>query len=205
MNHAIADFLAVIDFDEASPGYGQVINMVPLPAPGATFNEPHHMHLSVDGKILGCGGLLSVLSGQPGIFFFDMSDPRKPRFLFSTSDKFSSITDDFFPLPQGGFLITQMGSANGDAPGRVVEFDRQAPPGRLVAPVAPDRRVQPARHFRPARVEPDDDERLHPARLDPERRPGPSCPAQHDPGLGFQAAHDPENDPRHPKRWARWT
>jgi DNA-binding beta-propeller fold protein YncE len=125
VDHEIADFLAVIDFDEDSPGYGTVINTVPLPAPGATFNEPHHMHLSVDGSILGCGGLLSVLSGQPGIFFFDMSNPRKPRFLFSTSDKFSSITDDFFPLPQGGFLITQMGSANGDSPGRVVEFDRK--------------------------------------------------------------------------------
>ena len=125
VDHEIADFLAVIDFDEDSPGYGRVINMVPLPGPGATFNEPHHMHLSVDGSILGCGGLLSVLSGQPGIFFFDTSNPRKPRFLFSTSDKFSSITDDFFPLPDGGFLITQMGSADGDAPGRVVEFDRK--------------------------------------------------------------------------------
>jgi hypothetical protein len=124
VDHEIADFLAVIDFDEDSPGYGRVINTVPLPGPGATFNEPHHMHLSADGSILGCGGLLSVLSGQPGIFFFDMSNPLKPRFLFSTSDKFSSITDDFFPLAQGGFLITQMGSANGDAPGRVVEFDR---------------------------------------------------------------------------------
>jgi selenium-binding protein 1 len=123
VNHAVADFLAVIDFDRDSPGYGRVINMVPLPAPGATFNEPHHMHLSADGKILGCGGLLSVLSGQPGIFFFDMSNPRSPRFLFSTADKFSSITDDFFPLPGGGFLITQMGSASGDEPGRVVEFD----------------------------------------------------------------------------------
>ena len=122
-NHNIADFLAVIDFDESSPGYGQVVNTVRLPARGGTFNEPHHMHLSADGKILGCGGLLSVLSGQPGIFFFDTSDPRKPRFLFSTSDKVSSITDDFFPMPQGGFLITQMGSANGGAPGRVVEFD----------------------------------------------------------------------------------
>src|SRR4051812_33843413 len=49
LNHAIADFLAVIDFDENSPGYGRVINTVPLPSPGATFNEPHHMHLSVDG------------------------------------------------------------------------------------------------------------------------------------------------------------
>ncbi len=125
VNHAVADFLAVIDFDEDSPGYGRIINTVPLPAPGGTFNEPHHMHLSTDGSILGCGGLLSVLSGQPGIFFFDMSNPRRPRFLFSTSDEFSSITDDFFPLPQGGFLITQMGSANGDAPGRVVEFDRK--------------------------------------------------------------------------------
>ena len=110
VDHAIADFLAVIDFDEDSPGYGQVINMVPVQARGraASSNEPHHMHLSVDGKYLGCGGLLSVLSGQPGIFFFDTSIPRMPRFLFSTSDKFSSITDDFFPLPQGGFLITQM-------------------------------------------------------------------------------------------------
>ncbi len=123
VNHRIADFLAVIDFDEASPGYGRVVNMVRLPARGGTLNEPHHMHLSVDRKILGCGGLLSVLSDQPGIFFFDTSDPRNPRFLFSTSDKVSSITDDFFPMPQGGFLITQMGSANGGAPGRVVEFD----------------------------------------------------------------------------------
>lgn len=124
VNHDVADFLAVIDFDADSPGYGRVVNMVQLPGPGASFNEPHHMHLSADGNILGCGGLLSVLSGQPGIFFFDTSNPREPRFLFSTSDTLSSITDDFYPLPQGGFLVSQMGSANGDAPGRIVEFDR---------------------------------------------------------------------------------
>jgi selenium-binding protein 1 len=125
VDHSIPDFLAVIDFDEESPGYGRVINTVPLPGPGATFNEPHHIHLSADGKVLGCGGLLSVLSGQPGIFFFDVSNPRRPRLLFSTADPNSSITDDFLPLSGGGFLVTQMGSANGDAPGRVVEFDRR--------------------------------------------------------------------------------
>jgi selenium-binding protein 1 len=125
VNHEIADFLAVIDFDENSPGYGRVINVVPLPGPGASFNEPHHMHLSADGNILGCGGLLSVLSGQPGIFFFDTSNPRRPRFLFAASDRFSSITDDFYPLPHGGFLITQMGAADGGSPGRVVEYDRR--------------------------------------------------------------------------------
>jgi selenium-binding protein 1 len=81
------------------------------------------MHLSADRKVLACGGLLSVLSGQPGIFFFDTTRPRSPRFLFSSADPNSSITDDFYPLPTGGFLVTQMGSADGGAPGRVVEFD----------------------------------------------------------------------------------
>jgi selenium-binding protein 1 len=34
----------------------------------------------------------------------------------------SSITDDFQPLPEGGFLVTMMGGAHGNAPGRVVEL-----------------------------------------------------------------------------------
>src|SRR5262249_55815936 len=42
VDHSVPDFLAVIDFDEDWPGYGRVINTVPLPGPGATFNEPHH-------------------------------------------------------------------------------------------------------------------------------------------------------------------
>src|SRR5215470_14638744 len=66
-----ADSLVVVDFDEDSRNYGKVIRVVPLPAPGNTGNEPHHMHLSADKRILGCGGLLSLLKGQNGIFFFD--------------------------------------------------------------------------------------------------------------------------------------
>ena len=124
------DFLAVIDFNESSANYGKVLRTIPLPPPGNVGNEPHHCHLSVDKNILACGGLLSVLSGQNGIFFFDVSDARKPEFLFSTRAPSSSITDDFLPLPGGGFLVTQMGSATGDAPGRVAEFDRHL---RLVA------------------------------------------------------------------------
>jgi hypothetical protein len=123
VDHIVSDFLVVIDFDEDSPGYGKAINVVPLPGRGSTFNEPHHMHFSADKKVLACGGLLSVLSGQPGIFFFDVTHPRRPRFLFSSADPNSSITDDFLPLPNGGFLVTQMGSSDGGAPGRVVEFD----------------------------------------------------------------------------------
>ena len=63
------DFLAVIDFDEQSPKYGEVINVVPLPPPGNTGNEPHHCHLNSTKTILGCGGLLSLLKNQNGIFF----------------------------------------------------------------------------------------------------------------------------------------
>jgi 56kDa selenium binding protein (SBP56) len=119
------DFLAVIDFDERSKDYGKVVKTVPLPSPGNIGNEPHHCHLSADKNILGCGGLLSVLRRQHGIFFFDVSRPRSPKFLGATSAPNSSITDDFLPLRTGGFLVTQMGSASGGAPGRVAEFDHR--------------------------------------------------------------------------------
>src|SRR4051812_37021298 len=91
--------------------------------PGNIGNEPHHCHLNSTKTVLGCGGLLSLLKGQNGIFFFDVTDAKKPRFMFSTKAVESSMTDDFLPLENGGFLITQMGSATGMAPGRVAEFD----------------------------------------------------------------------------------
>ena len=121
--HVAPDFLAVIDFDEQSSRYGKVINVVPVPPPGNTGNEPHHCHLNSNKTILGCGGLLSLLKGQNGIFFFNVADAKKPRFMFSAKAVESSMTDDFLPLENGGFLITQMGSANGMAPGRIAEFD----------------------------------------------------------------------------------
>jgi len=117
------DFLAVINVDEDSDGYGKVLGTVPVPPPGNVGNEPHHCHLSADKNILACGGLLSLLRGQNSIFFFDVSRPRDPKFLFSTSAPQSSITDDFLPSDNGGFLVTQMGSASGGAPGRLAEFD----------------------------------------------------------------------------------
>jgi 56kDa selenium binding protein (SBP56) len=117
------DFLAVIDFNEESRNYGRVLKTVPIPPPGNIGNEAHHCHLNADETILGCGGLLSLLKGQNSIFFFNVQNPNDPRFLFSTNASQSSITDDFLPLANGGFLVTQMGSASGGAPGRVAEFD----------------------------------------------------------------------------------
>lgn len=119
------DFLAVINFDELSPEYGKVIGQSPLPEPGATGNEFHHIGLSSDGKVVACGGLLSVLKGQNEVFFWDVSNPISPRFIKSADPPLSAITDDFHALPEGGFLVTMMGGAEGHAPGRVAEFDSQ--------------------------------------------------------------------------------
>lgn len=118
------DFLAVINFDEKSADYGKVINTVPLPGPGATGNEPHHVGLSRDGRVLACGGLLSVLRGQKEIFFFDVSNPKAPTFMSAADPPQSAITDEFYPLANGGFLVTMMGGAAGAHPGRVVEFNK---------------------------------------------------------------------------------
>src|SRR2546423_1906394 len=64
-----ADFLATINFNERSPQYGGVIATVPIAGNGASGNEPHHVGISADGKVLAAGGLLSVLKAQPEIFF----------------------------------------------------------------------------------------------------------------------------------------
>jgi selenium-binding protein 1 len=117
------DFLTVIDFDVTSPNYGHVIATEPFPSSSASGNEPHHVGLSRDGRTVACGGLLSVLKGQDEVFFFDVSKPSLPRFITSANPPLSSITDEFYALPQGGFLVTMMGGPAGHAPGRLVEFD----------------------------------------------------------------------------------
>ncbi|HJZ13559.1 MAG TPA: selenium-binding protein SBP56-related protein, partial [Acidobacteriota bacterium] len=120
----VSDFLTILNFDDSSPDYGKVITTLRLPDPGSANNEPHHVGLSADGKIMAAGGLLSVLSGQKEIFFFDVSDPRKPRFLSSADPPQSAITDEFYALAGGGFLVTMMGGAQGHHPGRIAEFDK---------------------------------------------------------------------------------
>jgi selenium-binding protein 1 len=117
------DFLAVVNFDPSSADYGKVVTTLPLTGEGASGNEPHHVGLSADGRVLACGGLLSVLKGQKEVFFFDVSDPAAPRFLSSADPPNSSVTDEFYPLKNGGFLVTMMGGPKGMHPGRVVEFD----------------------------------------------------------------------------------
>ncbi len=121
--HKAPDFLAVIDFDPNSPSYGKVLRTVPLTGRNAMGNEPHHVGISIDGRTVALGGLLSVLRGQDQVFFYDVTDPRHPAFLQSSNPPQASITDEFAALSSGGFLVTFMGGGNGANPGRVVEYD----------------------------------------------------------------------------------
>ena len=130
--HKAPDFVAVVDFDQRSPKYGTVLRTVPLPlslptsvanSTGAIGNEPHHIGLSKDGRTFAAGGLLSVLRGQNQSFFFDVTDRRFPKFVKADNPSDASITDEFEPLSNGGFLVTFMGGASGSQPGRVVEYD----------------------------------------------------------------------------------
>jgi len=131
--HRAPDFFAVVDFDRPSPTYGKVLKTVPLPSSlptaiplstGAIGNEPHHVGVSADGKTLAGGGLLSILRVQNQNFFFDITNPRSPKFLkANTLPITASIADEYVPLSRGGFFTTFMGGAAGAAPGRVVEYD----------------------------------------------------------------------------------
>ena len=124
------DFVAVVDFDSDSANYGKVLRTVPLSGAGAVGNEPHHVGVSSDGRTLALGGLLSILRRQDQVFFFDVSDPRHPKFVRSDNPADASITDEFAPLAAGGFLATFMGGAQGSQPGRLVEYDSQLNPVR---------------------------------------------------------------------------
>ena len=89
-----------------------------------------------DGRVLACGGLLSVLKGQKEVFFFDVSNSGAPKFISSADPPQSAIADEFYSLADGGFLVTMMGGAQGHHPGRIAEFGKDL---KLVAeyPQAP--------------------------------------------------------------------
>ena len=113
------DFLATVSLDDDT--FGTIIDLTDVPSSG---NSPHHLGASSDGKLLVGGGLLSLLKTQDTAFYFDVSEPYRPKFDHSNRGVLSSIVDEIRAKPDGdGFFITYMGSAAGTAPGRLVETD----------------------------------------------------------------------------------
>ncbi|KAH6674223.1 hypothetical protein B0J14DRAFT_589553 [Halenospora varia] len=111
-----ADFLATYSLDDDT--FGEFIWLTDVPSSG---NSPHHLGSSLDGKTLVGGGLLSLLKTQDTAYYFDVSNPYRPTFKKSNRAILAAITDEIRAKPDGGFLITYMGSAAGTAPGRLIE------------------------------------------------------------------------------------
>ena len=58
----------------------------------------------MDGKTLVGGGLLSLLKTQDTAFYFDVSNPYRPKFKKSNRGILSSIVDEIRAKPDGYVL-----------------------------------------------------------------------------------------------------
>ncbi|KAI9681754.1 MAG: hypothetical protein M1829_000499 [Trizodia sp. TS-e1964] len=114
------DFLATYSLDDDT--FGTLIWITDVPTSG---NSPHHSGVTLDGKTIVGGGLLSLLKTQDTAYYFDSSNPYRPSFKKSNRALLAAITDEIRAKPDGGFFITYMGSAAGTSPGRLIETDNQ--------------------------------------------------------------------------------
>lgn len=120
------DTLFILDVSKNSGNkFGSLVASVETPYQGL---EPHHCGVSSDGRWLGAGGLLSVLTpGLPSVLFFDLKpNPAKPTLVKNVvQPKYSAVADEFLASPSGGFIISMMGSASGGTPGRIAHYDKK--------------------------------------------------------------------------------
>ena len=124
-----ADFVAVIDFDENSATYGQILKTVPLVSNSTAGinqigNEAHHAAISSDGRYYISGGLLSFLSQAKEIFVWRIpkNPAHGPEFLYAL-DASGACVDEFQPIGGGQFLVSMMCNENADSPGDMVFID----------------------------------------------------------------------------------
>ncbi|TFG51502.1 MAG: hypothetical protein E4H38_01455 [Gemmatimonadales bacterium] len=112
-----SDFLAVIDADRQSPGYGTVVASVPT---GVTGTQPHHVeHAYTDGR-----SLFASSFGGNRMFRFGLDDPRHPQFLGEVHPPAElAYSHSFDRLPDGDVLATmQARDADDIGPGGLVRF-----------------------------------------------------------------------------------
>ena len=118
-----SDFLAVIDADPKSDGYGQVVASVPVGVKGGAHHSEHVMPVN-DSLFVN-----SFTAGQS--FVIDLSEPLSPRVVSS----FGAIGEYTYPhtferLPNGNVLATFQTKGEGNqVAGGILELD---PTGALV-------------------------------------------------------------------------
>ncbi|CAF4391978.1 unnamed protein product [Rotaria sp. Silwood2] len=127
-----ADFVAIIDFNESSSTYGQILKTVYLVSNisdrvGQSGNEPHHSAISSDETYYISGGLLSFLLQQKQIFVWRIPQNVRdgPHFLYAM-DVPDACPDEFLAIGGAKFLVSMMCNKNGDSPGNVLLIDAEA-------------------------------------------------------------------------------
>jgi hypothetical protein len=141
VDRADSDFLAVLDADPESPGYGSVITTVPVDRRGT---HPHHTeHRMPSGGTLFANGFMAGAT-----FRFDLSDAEAPRLVgaFEEAAGFS-FPHSYERLPNGNVLATFQGRGPQNVdPGGLVEIDDAGTvvrSGSAADPAAPEALIRP--------------------------------------------------------------
>lgn len=117
VDRADSDFLAVIDADPESPGYGRVVATLPVDARGT---GPHHTeHEMPASRHLFANGFMAGRT-----FRFDVNDAAAPR-LVGSFDAAAGFTypHSYVRLPNGNVLATFQGEGERNVdPGGLVEI-----------------------------------------------------------------------------------
>ena len=140
VDRADSDFLAVIDADPESPGYGSILTTVPV----RRGTHPHHTEhrMPADG-ILFANGFMAGAT-----FRFDLTDPATPR-LAGALEEAAGFTwpHSYERLPNGNVLATFQGEGPDNVdPGGLVEIDDEGSvvrSGSAADPAAPRALVRP--------------------------------------------------------------
>ncbi|MGE0555568.1 MAG: hypothetical protein AB7R55_19210 [Gemmatimonadales bacterium] len=137
---ATSDFLAVIDADPASPGYGQAVAALPT---GESGSHPHH----TEDVLAPSGHLLANGFGRGRTWLFDLSNPLEPAILTHFDDVSGlSHPHSFLRLADGKVLATFQYAAGGHRTGGLVLMDERGIPERSASAVdttIPDERIYP--------------------------------------------------------------
>ena len=130
------------------PRYGRVISTVPVPPPATLATSRTTATCRPTRTSWPAAGCSACCSGQNSIFFFDVSTPRHPKFLFSTRARSRASPTTSCRCRTAGFWSPRwVGHAAAPAGGRRVR--RQPATSWPSSPrPARRRRVQPARHRR---------------------------------------------------------
>ena len=141
VDRADSDFLAVLDADPESPGYGSVIATLLVDRRGT---HPHHTeHRMPSSETLFANGFMTGTT-----FRFDLSNPDTPRLLgpFEEAAGFT-FPHSYERLPNGNVLATFQGRGTDNVdPGGMVEIDDSGAvvrSGSAADPAAPEALIRP--------------------------------------------------------------